>query len=382
MSKINDLIKKLCPNGVEFKKIIDIAEVGTGSSNRQDAVEDGVYPFYVRSKEVFRINKFEYNEEAIIIPGEGGIGEIFHYVNGKYALHQRAYRIHIVDNRMRTKFLYYYMFNSFKDFIMLKAVNATVTSIRKPMIEQFRVPIPPIEVQEEIIRILDKFGELETELETELEARKSQYEFWRGKLLKGTRKYKLDDIAKFTYGFTDKALEDGTARYIRITDISETGYLLNDDCKYLNMSNYNSKYVLNKGDLVVARTGASYGKTLYFDSDVPGIYASFLIKIELDNNVILNRYYWHFSKSSLYWNQANNLVSKAGQPQFNSNAIKKIEIDLPSIEEQKRIITTLDKFEKLINDITEGIPAEIEFRRQQYEYYRNKLLNFEELTSE
>ena len=147
MSKINDLIKKLCPNGVEFKKIIDIAEVGTGSSNRQDAVEDGVYPFYVRSKEVFRINKFEYNEEAIIIPGEGGVGEIFHYVNGKYALHQRAYRIHIVDNRMRTKFLYYYMFNSFKDFIMLKAVNATVTSIRKPMIEQFSVPIPPIEVQ-------------------------------------------------------------------------------------------------------------------------------------------------------------------------------------------------------------------------------------------
>ena len=115
MSKINDLIKKLCPNGVEFKKIIDIAEVGTGSSNRQDAVEDGVYPFYVRSKEVFRINKFEYNEEAIIIPGEGGIGEIFHYVNGKYALHQIAYRIHIVDIRMMTKFLYYYMFNSFKD---------------------------------------------------------------------------------------------------------------------------------------------------------------------------------------------------------------------------------------------------------------------------
>ena len=196
--------------------------------------------------------------------------------------------------------------------------------------------------------------------------------------MKGTKKYKLGDIAKFTYGFTDKALENGTARYIRITDISENGYLLNNDCKYLNITEENKKYVLEKGNLVVARTGASYGKTLYFDSDIPGIYASFLIKIDLDNNIILNKYYWHFSKSSLYWNQANNLVSKAGQPQFNSNAIKKIEIEVPSIEEQQRIIKILDKFESLINDISEGLPAEIELRRKQYEYYRNKLLNFEE----
>ena len=147
----------------------------------------------------------------------------------------------------------------------------------------------------------------------------------------------------------------------------------------LNISDDNKKYLLNKGDLVVARTGASFGKTLYFNDDYPGIYASFLIKIDLNNNVILNRYYWHYSKSSLYWNQANNLVSRAGKPQFNSNAIKKIEINLPSLEEQQKIVSILDKFELLINDISEGLPAEIEARRKQYEYYSDKLLSFEEM---
>ena len=93
MSRIDELIAELCPEGVEFKSIGEIAAVGTGSSDRKDAKADGAFPFYVRSQDVFRIDKYEFDEEAILIPGEGGIGEIFHYVSGKYALHQRAYRI-------------------------------------------------------------------------------------------------------------------------------------------------------------------------------------------------------------------------------------------------------------------------------------------------
>ena len=179
MSRIDDLIAKYCPNGVNFKHLADIADIGTGRSNKADATTDGIYPFYVRSKEVFRLNSFEFDEEAIIIPGEGGIGDIFHYAKGKYALHQRAYRVHLKINELSTKFLYYYMRANFKNFIMSKAVSATVTSIRKPMLEQFAVPIPPLPVQEEIVNILDSF----TLLEAELEARKKQYEHYRNKLL-------------------------------------------------------------------------------------------------------------------------------------------------------------------------------------------------------
>ena len=93
MSKIFDLINELCPNGVEFVKLGEIADIGTGSSNRQDEDSNGKYPFYVRSKNILKSNTFEFDETAIIIPGEGGIGDIFHYIDGKYALHQRAYRI-------------------------------------------------------------------------------------------------------------------------------------------------------------------------------------------------------------------------------------------------------------------------------------------------
>lgn len=183
MSKIKELIEELCPNGVPYIKLQEMSEIGTGSSDRKDATEDGIYPFYVRSKEVLKINKYEYDETAIIIPGEGGIGEIFHYVKGKYALHQRAYRIHVIDSKLNTKYLYYYMFAMFKRFIMKKAVAATVTSIRKPMIEQFLVAVPPVEVQNEIVRILDNFTLLSAELSAELEARQKQYEYYRDKLL-------------------------------------------------------------------------------------------------------------------------------------------------------------------------------------------------------
>jgi len=130
-----------------------------------------------------QIDSYEFNEEALLIPGEGGIGEIFHYVNGKYALHQRAYRIHFIDNRVDTKFAYFYFASNFRQFIAQKAVNATVTSIRKPMIMDFRIPVPPLAVQREIVLILEKFTQLEAELEAELEARRVQYQYYRDQLL-------------------------------------------------------------------------------------------------------------------------------------------------------------------------------------------------------
>lgn len=180
MSKLEKLIQQYCPDGVEWIKIKDIAQVGTGSSNGNEADEDGKYPFFVRSQIVKSKNDFEYDEEAIIIPGEGGIGDIFHYINGKYALHQRVYRIHFTTQQINVKFAFYYMKSAFKRFIMTKAVSATVTSIRKPMIEDFEIPVPPLPVQEEIVRVLDTF----TELQAELQKRLQQYNFYPLKLPK------------------------------------------------------------------------------------------------------------------------------------------------------------------------------------------------------
>ncbi|WP_194162085.1 restriction endonuclease subunit S [Moraxella catarrhalis] len=168
---------------VEWKTLGEVAVIGTGNSNRQDESENGDYPFYVRSKNVLRSDSYQFDETAIVIPGEGGVGDIFHYVEGKYALHQRAYRICIHDGDINTKFLYHVMRNSFKQYILSKSVGATATSIRKPMLEKFLIPIPPLSVQAKIVQILDTFTELTEQLTAELSMRQKQYQYYRNKLL-------------------------------------------------------------------------------------------------------------------------------------------------------------------------------------------------------
>ena len=188
----------------------------------------------------------------------------------------------------------------------------------------------------------------------------------------------LGEIAEFTYGFTDKAKDSGDTRFIRITDIDEYGHLNISDAKYIDLSPESSKYLLHVGDLLMARTGATYGKTLYVPNDEQAVYASFLIKITPNPEVLMNRYYWHFAQSGLYWDQANKLVSTGGQPQFNSNALKQVKITVPSLEQQRTIVELLDRFDGICNDLSSGLPAEIEARQKQYEFYRDKLLTFKE----
>lgn len=173
---------------VKWFTLEKIADIGTGSSNTNEELEVGEYPFFVRSQEVRRKNTFEYNEKAIITSGDGvGVGKIFHYIEGKYALHQRAYRIHITDERILPKFYFYYMKSAFLPYIEKTSFHSSVTSIRRPMLNNFPVPIPPLEEQERIVEILDRFdalcNDIESGLPAEIEARRKQYEYYRDKLL-------------------------------------------------------------------------------------------------------------------------------------------------------------------------------------------------------
>lgn len=189
---IAGLVKELCPDGVEYRPLGEIADIGTGKSDKKDAQESGQYPFYVRSKTILRSSKYLYDETAIVIPGEGGVGEIFHFVSGKYDLHQRAYRVSFTVDEMNPKFGYYYISSSFKEYINRHAVEATVKSIRKPMLVKFEVPVPPMEIQQRIVDILDRFDALTSSLSeglpAELAARRSQYEYYRDQLLTFPRK--------------------------------------------------------------------------------------------------------------------------------------------------------------------------------------------------
>lgn len=406
MSKLDELIKKYCPDGVEYKKLGDIATISRGGNfQKKDYVSTGVpcihygqlyvhYNLftdnvitYIHKDKAVKQKFAEPNDIIMAVTSENiedvcksiaWLGEEKVAVSGHSA---------IIHHSMNPKYLAYYLnsLHFYKQKVKL-AHGTKVIEVTPSALNEVSLPVPPLPVQEEIVRILDSFtsltAELQDKLNTEFQARKKQYEYYASNLFdKASIEWKsMGDIASFVYGYTDKAQDTGDTRFIRITDIDEQGHLKNEEPKYITINNEAKKSLLSYGDLIMARTGATYGKTLYFESEFPSVYASFLIKIIPNKNIILNKYYWHFTRTSFYWEQANRLVTTGGQPQFNTPAIKQIKIPVPSIDVQKQIINILDKFDSLINDLTTGLPAEIAARQKQYKYYRDKLLTFKELS--
>ena len=172
----------------QWRMLCEIADISTGNSNTNEAVEDGKYPFFVRSQEPLRKNDFEYDEAAIITAGDGvGVGKVYHYIEGKYALHQRAYRIHINTPEVVPKYYFHYMKAKFLPYIQKTMFQGSVASIRRPMLNAFPVPVPPLDVQNRIVNVLDNFekvcSDLNIGLPAEIEARQKQYEYYRDKLL-------------------------------------------------------------------------------------------------------------------------------------------------------------------------------------------------------
>ena len=379
MSKIDDLIKELCPDGARFARVGDKAVIGTGRSDKKDAVENGQYPFYVRSKIVARIDKYSFDEEAIIIPGEGGVGDIFHYANGKYDLHQRAYRIVFITNEVNTKYALYYFMSHFKSFITLKAVNATVTSIRKPMIEDFRIPIPPLEVQKEIVRVLDSFTKLEAELEAELEARKKQYEYYRNTLLTFEDDVMWKPMGEICIFSKDRIASDELTadNYVGVDNLlkDKKGRTISS---YVPESGIWTKFV--SGDILIGNIRPYLRKIWLADIEggTNGDVLVFHISKEYTER-ITPKFLFHCLSSERFFMFMDSTSKGAKMPRGDKKAILNFMIPIPSLSVQKQIVSILDKFEKLTNDISVGLPAEIEARRKQYEYYRNKLLTFKEL---
>lgn len=157
----------------EVKRLGEVADIRTGKRNNQDKVSDGLYPFFVRSQDVERINTYSYDGEAVLVPGEGGIGNIFHYINGKFEVHQRVYKISDFLN-VSGKYVYYYMKQSFGAHALKNTVKATVDSLRLPTFQEFELKIPNnLEEQKAIAQVLyDMDAEIEG-LEEKLEKYKT-----------------------------------------------------------------------------------------------------------------------------------------------------------------------------------------------------------------
>ncbi len=175
-------------DNVVYRELQEIADIGTGSHNTNEELEDGKYPFFVRSQEIRTLDSYDFDETAIITSGDGvGVGKIFHFVEGKYALHQRAYRIHIRVDDVLPKYYYYFMKSTFYEYIDKESFHSSVTSVRRPMLNKFSVPIPSVTRQKDIIDKIDKLEEIyqgiSSALLTEIDSRNKQYEYYRDKLL-------------------------------------------------------------------------------------------------------------------------------------------------------------------------------------------------------
>lgn len=243
-------------------------------------------------------------------------------------------------------------------------VKSKVVHSSVPAIKKISIPIPPLAVQSEIVRILDNFTEFTAELTAELTARKKQYEYYR-KLLFTNKEYKyltLGEVANTFRGqfITKKNTNPGDIPVI--LGGQEPAY-------YIDQSNHNGEIV------VIARSGASAGFVSYWNEP---IFVTDGFGYEAKDRVIISKYLYYALKN--IEQELNNMKRGAGVPHVSGEALLQVKIPVPNLERQKEIIEIVDRFEALCNDISTGIPAEIEARKKQYEYYRDKLLTFKELS--
>ena len=390
MSRIEELIKEKCPNGVKKYTIAELCKSLKKSTLKMSELLGDGYPVINSGRSLYGFYS-DYNNEgpAFTVAARGEYAAFVNYFAGRFWAGGLCYPYTSKDETFAlTKFIYYSLKNVEREIRNKIVADGSIPALNKHDLEKIKIPIPPIEVQEEIVRILDKFSELEAELEAELEVRKKQYEFWRNKLIENS-------------SFNIKKLEDVTKR---ISDGShnppkgenyDTGYPMISAKNITNgiIELSNVRYLSHKdfekedrrtqgrmGDILLSIVG-SIGKVAIIKECVPLLFQRSICVIKPDNDIINYKFLRHVLESDKYQKKLVLNSNGAAQKGIYLNQIKKLEIPLPSLEEQEKIANILDKFEKLVNDISEGIPAEIEARRKQYEYYRNKLLSFKELNT-
>ncbi|MCR5046006.1 MAG: restriction endonuclease subunit S [Treponema sp.] len=363
MSKLDELIKELCPSVVEYRKLGEIADIKRGERiTKTDLVEDGLFPVVSGgTAPMGLINKKNRYANTITISSYGAAGFV-DFQKKDFWANDVCLSV-FPQKTVVNKYLYYALKNQ-QTYIYANTTKAIPDHIPTKFLENLEIPVPPLQVQNEIVRILDKFTSLEAELEAELEARRKQYEYYRDSLLtfgddampdgRQVEWKTLGEIAKSVSSGKNKK-KDSFGDFIVY---GSTGPIAKTD-----------KYIYNKEQILIARVGANAG----FVYKANG-------KYDVSDNTIIVDLLDTYNLQYIFYSLKNMNLHKyakgGGQPLVTAGELKNIKIPLPPLEEQERIVAILDRFESLCNDITSGLPAEIDARRKQYEYYRDKLLTF------
>ena len=372
MSKLKDLIDKLCPDGVEYKKLGEVSELFRGKVYSKGYIREnhGIYPIYssqtANNGELGRISSYDYDGEYLTWTTDGAYaGTIFHR-KGKFSITNVCGLIKITTKSIDIRFLYFWLSIKAKDYVYRGMGNPKLMSNQMTKIE---IPLPPIEVQEEIVRILDNFTKCTAELQAELQAREEQYEYYRNKLLSfegrtDVEYKKLGEVCKVLRGkrLTTKELSSNFNIPVYHGGVEPIGYYDKSNREA------NSTMLIN--------VGASAGTVGFCNKEFWSSDGCFCFS---HNDLIMQKFLFYALQS--IENIIKAKVRKAGIPTLDNKEIERISIPLPPIEVQEEIVRILDKFETLVNDLSQGLPAEIEARQNQYEFYRNKLLSFKRLTT-
>ena len=388
MSKIFDLINELCPNGVEFRELGDVVDytqptdfivVNTNYDDKFDipVLTAGQSFILGYTNEAFGI--YEASKTAAIIFDD--FTTAFRWVDFDFKVKSSAIKIlnNKNDDETNFKFVYYAM-----KCIKFEPINHERHWISK--YSKFKIPVPPMEVQREIVRILDSFTLLTAELTAELTARKKQYEFYRDFLLSFDEDQNeikwdiIDNIFIMKNGYTPSKAnkdfwENGTISWYRMEDIRENGRILSESIQKITPQAVKGGKLIPKNSIIVATT-ATIGEHALAIADsflMNQQFTSFTIRELLKDKLDIKFVFYYFFKICEWCKQNTNSSSF---PSVDMAKLKKVKFPIPSLQTQQKVVDILDKFDTLVNSITEGLPREIELRRKQYEHYRELLLNF------
>jgi len=349
--------------------------------NANASTENGQYAFFTTAREISRIDHYRWDEEALLIAGNANVGDVKHYF-GKFDAYQRTYVLTKFNKSINPRFLMYMLENDLHQYLLDKTNSAAMTYIVLSTLQNFPVLLPPLEIQSEIVRILDTFTEQEAKLEAELEARKTQYEYYRSHLLSfrdaeavGVRRVQLGDICEYRKERSNYST--GTFLYVGVQDLLQERRGVSDDARFVSSAGHD---IFMPGDVLLGNIRPYLKKVWHADvegrtnGDVLVVTPRKEALTELDTS-----YLYFLLSSDDFFGYCVQTSKGAKMPRGDKQAILRYEIPVPSIETQRRIVKVLTSFETLTQDLDIGLPAEISARHQQYEYYRNKLLTFKEL---
>ena len=374
MSKLEELIQELCPDGVETKKLKDFLVIKNGSDYKSFGAGD--YPVYGSGGIMTYIDRYAYDKPSVLIPRKGSIDKLY-YVEKPFWNVDTIFYTEIDTTKAIPRYVYYCLQQKH-----LEEYNTAggVPSLTQKVLNNIEILIPPLGIQREIVRILDNFTELTVELTAELTARQKQYAFYRNKLLtfgktEGARieKIPLGDIGSICMCKRILKSQTNTVGGVPFYKIGTFGKKADSYISQETFDEYRLKYNFpKKGDVLISAAG-TIGRTVVYDGEPAYFQDSNIVWIDNDESVVLNSYL-RYCYELKPWK-----VSSGGTIQrlYNDNIAKAV-ITVPPLDVQNRIVNVLDNFEKICSDLNIGLPAEIEARQKQYEYYRDKLLTFAE----